>query len=226
MTIGPNGPWYTCLPDCEALVPCGTGQHAVRWEAFSLRLPQHPDAEGELVLAALGGEKAGCIELAEAWGRHNADLSVLAIGPRRRADEISVSWDDVAAAAQAGQAVPGGTPQPRPRRLAPGPRVAGHGLGPVPPGQRGDGAGQAAPERHPVAARPGLRLPGPADRAGRRGARCPPRGAGGRGRSDPAWRWSPRSRAGGHPPLSSGSASTPTRWSSPCTTGRGGDRSS
>ncbi len=118
MTIGPNGPWYTCLPDCEALVPCGTGQHAVRWEAGSLRLPQHPDAEGELVLAALGGEKAGCIELAEAWGRHNADLSVLAIGPRRRADEISVSWDDVAAAAQAGQAVPGGTPQPRPRRLA------------------------------------------------------------------------------------------------------------
>ncbi len=118
MTIGPNGPWYTCLPDCEAFVPCGTGQHAVRWEAGSLRLPQHPDAEGELVLAALGGEKAGCIELAEAWGRHNADLSVLAIGPRHPADEISVSWDDVAAAAQAGQAVPGGTPQPRPMRLA------------------------------------------------------------------------------------------------------------
>ncbi len=118
MSIGPNGPWYTCLPDCEALVPCGTGRHAVRWEAGSLRLTQHPDAEGELVLAALGGAKAGCIELAEAWGRHTADLSVLAIGPRHPADEISVSWDDVAAAAQVGQPVPGGAPQPRPRRVA------------------------------------------------------------------------------------------------------------
>ncbi len=118
MSIGPNGPWYTCLPDCEALVPCGTERHAVRWEAGSLRLTQHPDAEGELVLAALGGAKAGCIELAEAWGRHTADLSVLAIGPRHPADEISVSWDDVAAAAQVGQPVPGGTPQPRPRRVA------------------------------------------------------------------------------------------------------------
>ena len=118
MSIGPNGPWYTCLPDCEALVPCGAGRHAVRWEAGSLRLTQHPDAEGELVLAALGGEKAGCVELAEAWERHTADLSVLAIGPRHPADEISVSWDDVAAAAQVGQPVPGGTPQPRPRRVA------------------------------------------------------------------------------------------------------------
>jgi hypothetical protein len=76
--------------------------HTVRWEAGSLRLPEHPDAEAELVLAALGGEKAGCVELAEAWGRHADDLSVLAIGPRGPADEITVSWDDVTAAAQVG----------------------------------------------------------------------------------------------------------------------------
>jgi hypothetical protein len=84
-------------------VPCGQGWHTVRWEAGELRLPEHPDAEGELVLAALGGEKAGCIELAEAWGRHANDLSVLAIGPRGLgvpADEIAVSWDDVASAAR------------------------------------------------------------------------------------------------------------------------------
>ena len=53
------------------------------------------------MLAALGGEKARCVELAEAWGRHAADLSMLAIGPRGPADEIAVSWDDVDAAAQA-----------------------------------------------------------------------------------------------------------------------------
>ena len=63
-------------------------------------LPEHPDAEGELVLAALGGEKAGCVELAEIWQRHGDDLSVLAIGPRGPADEIQVSWQDVDQAAQ------------------------------------------------------------------------------------------------------------------------------
>ena len=88
-------------------MPCGAGRHTVGWEAGSLRLPSHPDAEGELVLAALGGEKARCVELAEAWARHAGDLSVLAIGPRGPADEIAVGWDDVA------RRRPGGAPGPR-----------------------------------------------------------------------------------------------------------------
>ena len=101
-------------------MPCGQGRHIVRWEAGTLRLPSHPDPEAELVLAALGGEKARCVELAEAWGRHAEDLSVLAIGPRGPADEIAVSWDDVDAAAQASAA--GADPSARrdrwPMRLA------------------------------------------------------------------------------------------------------------
>jgi len=101
--IVPNDPWFDCLPSCEAHVPCGQSRHIVRWEAGTLRLASHPDPEAELVLAALGGEKARCVELAETWGRHAEDLSVLAIGPRGPADEIAVSWDDVDAAAQAGQ---------------------------------------------------------------------------------------------------------------------------
>ena len=91
----PNGSWFDCLPSCEAHVPCGRGRHIIRWEAGQLRLPGHADPEAELVLAALGGEKARCIELAQAWGRHAEDLSVLAISPRGPADEIAVSWDDV-----------------------------------------------------------------------------------------------------------------------------------
>ena len=95
MNFHQNGQWFACLPSCEAQVPCGEGRHPVRWEAGTLVLPEHPDVEGELVLAALGGEKAGCVELAEAWQRHGADLSVLAIGPRHPADKIAVSWDDL-----------------------------------------------------------------------------------------------------------------------------------
>jgi hypothetical protein len=133
----PNGPWFTGLPDCETEVPCGPGQHIVRWEAGSLRLPSHADVEGELVLAALGGDKARCVELAEAWARHADDLSVLAIGPRGPADEITVGWQDVIEAAQAsgwyayapltgrrtGPPQPG---QPQPGQLAsrPGPTMA------------------------------------------------------------------------------------------------------
>ena len=97
----PNDPWFTSLPSCETEVPCGTGRHIVRWEAGSLALPSHADVEGELVLAALGGEKALCVELAEAWARHADDLSVLAIGPRGPADEITVGWEDVIEAGRA-----------------------------------------------------------------------------------------------------------------------------
>jgi len=131
---GTNGPWFSCLPSCETTVPCGPGQHTVGWEAGSLRLASHADAEGELVLAALGGEKARCVELAEAWARHAGDLSVLAIGPRGPADEIAVGWDDVTAAAQADPGprrirVPGAAGQPRPGPLGslaspPGPALA------------------------------------------------------------------------------------------------------
>jgi hypothetical protein len=95
MTGQPNDAWYLSLPAAEAPVPCGTGAHAVRWEAGRLLLPAHPDAEGELVLAALGGEKAGCVELAEIWGKHVSDLEMLIAGPRSAADLISITWDDV-----------------------------------------------------------------------------------------------------------------------------------
>jgi hypothetical protein len=100
MTGGPNDPWYACLPSCETRVPCGAGTHPVRWEAGTLQLPEHADAEAELVLAALGGEKARCVEVAQIWDRHTSDLSVLSVGPRTRSDEIVVDWDVVAAAAQ------------------------------------------------------------------------------------------------------------------------------
>ena len=128
MTGRPNGQWFDSLPSCETQVPCSQGMHTLRWEAGSLRLPTHSDPEAELVLAALGGDKAGCIELAEAWGRHTADLSVLAIGPRGPADEVAVTWDDVAAAAaQAGYGAAPVAPGLRPgARRGPGPlRPAG-----------------------------------------------------------------------------------------------------
>jgi hypothetical protein len=90
-----GGPWWRALPAAETWVPCGDGTHPVRWADGQLSLPAHGDPEAEAVLAALGGEKAGCLEVAEAWHRHAADLSVLAVGPRTPGDDVAVSWDDV-----------------------------------------------------------------------------------------------------------------------------------
>jgi len=104
-------------------VPCGQGRHAVRWEAGELRLASHADLEAELVLVALGGEKARCVEIAEAWRRHTADLTVLGLGPRSAADEVAVSWDDVDAAAEAARGGAGG-PGRWGWRLASPPRAA------------------------------------------------------------------------------------------------------
>ncbi len=93
----PNEAWFTSLPSCQASVPCGAGRHVIRWEAGALRLDSHADLEAERVLAALGGEKARCVEVAGAWERHAYDLTVLSVGPRDL-DGVAVSWEDVDAA--------------------------------------------------------------------------------------------------------------------------------
>ena len=48
------------------------------------------------MLGALGGDKPGCVTLTETWGRHAADLGVLAAGPRSAADRVSVDRNEVA----------------------------------------------------------------------------------------------------------------------------------
>jgi hypothetical protein len=126
MINDPNENWFAPLPPCEAQVSCGEGRHVIRWEAGALRLASHADPEAELVLAALGGEKPRCVEIAEAWGRHAADLTVLSVGPRGPDDQVTVGWDDVDAAAEA--ADPGGwggfRPRSKPMRLASPPTAA------------------------------------------------------------------------------------------------------
>ena len=88
--------WYRSLPPAEAPVPCGGGTHVVRWEDGRLTLPAHPDAEAELVLGALGGDKPACLTLAETWDRHTRDLTVLMAGPRSAADRVTVTWEQIA----------------------------------------------------------------------------------------------------------------------------------
>lgn len=87
--------WWRAAPPAEAEIACGDGRHVIRWADGVLALPAHPDAEAELILGALGGQKAACVELAETWARHRDDLTVLALGPRSPADKTNVGWNDV-----------------------------------------------------------------------------------------------------------------------------------
>jgi hypothetical protein len=87
--------WYSSLPPAAVQVPCGEGQHTVRWESGALVLADHPDAEAELVLAALGGDKPHCVELAEMWDSRARDIELLTVLPRSSDDEIRVRWEDI-----------------------------------------------------------------------------------------------------------------------------------
>jgi hypothetical protein len=85
-----SAPWWAAFPAAEAQIRCGAGEHRLRWAEGRLIAAQHPDAEGERVLAALGGEEAECVTMTEAWRAHRDDLDVLALGPRSPADVLTV----------------------------------------------------------------------------------------------------------------------------------------
>ena len=112
-------PWWAALPAVETRIRCGTGQHVLRWSQGRLHAADHPDAEGELVLAALGGDKAECVAMLEAWGAHADDLDVLALGPRSPADELAVTWEFVDQLRAAFGRRPGSAP------MRPGPAPGG-----------------------------------------------------------------------------------------------------
>ncbi len=104
-----TSPWWAAFGPAETRIDCGTGQHLMRWAAGQLQAVDHPDAEGELVLAALGGDATPCLDLANAWGKHGDDLTVLAIGPRSAADKLTVSPEALAEVAAARATVNSGS---------------------------------------------------------------------------------------------------------------------
>jgi hypothetical protein len=81
--------WWAAFGPAETKLRCGDSEHRLRWADGMLQAVDHPDAEGELVLAALGGDTSPCLDLVAAWGKHSDDLAVLAIGPRSATDRLT-----------------------------------------------------------------------------------------------------------------------------------------
>jgi hypothetical protein len=92
----PSAPWWALFPPAEAQVSCGEQTHRLHWEQGRLTAVDHPGAEEELVLAALGGDRSECVDRLEWWGSRGDDLEVLAVGPRSAADELTVTPENLA----------------------------------------------------------------------------------------------------------------------------------
>jgi hypothetical protein len=86
--------FVSLIPPATAEVQCGDERHRLRWSEGELSTLDHEDPEGERTLAALGGTTNGCIDVFDAWNRHNEDLRVLTIASRGAADPLNFDRDD------------------------------------------------------------------------------------------------------------------------------------
>jgi hypothetical protein len=88
--------WSLPMPAAEVEVECQGSAHVLRWEEGHLVATGHEDPEGERLLAALGGEVAGCLQVVAAWQAHAGDARVLALGPVSAHDVIAADEGAVA----------------------------------------------------------------------------------------------------------------------------------
>ena len=86
-----TSPWWAAFGPAETALDCGAGRHRICWSDGTLVPVDHPDAEGELVLAALGGDATPCLDLVRLWGQHSDDLTVFSIGPRSADDKLTIT---------------------------------------------------------------------------------------------------------------------------------------
>jgi hypothetical protein len=87
-------PWWLGLAPAQTTVHCAGRQHQIRWDAGQLSALDHEDLEGERALAALGGQRRPCIDLLDAWKRHQDDARVLVLATRGPADQLAARDDD------------------------------------------------------------------------------------------------------------------------------------
>lgn len=86
--------WWSGLAAFELPVSCAGKDHRARWAEGELRALDHPDAERERALAALGADPYPCLQLLDAWNRHTDDLDVLLLAGRGPGDLLGRDEED------------------------------------------------------------------------------------------------------------------------------------
>ena len=85
----PGAPWWDGLTPAQLSLECGGTKHRLRWADGQLIAADHPDADRERALVALGGEHVACLDLFDAWHRHSDDLDLLVLAARGPSDRLS-----------------------------------------------------------------------------------------------------------------------------------------
>jgi hypothetical protein len=123
------------LLPATAHIACQNERHRLRWERGEFTALDHDDIEGELALAALGGEPIRCAELVTAWQQAEQDLRVLVLASRGASDQLNPpAPEDFSPPAGAGMPTSYGwysssAPMPMPMAMPmPMPRAAMRGL--------------------------------------------------------------------------------------------------
>jgi hypothetical protein len=86
-------PWWLGLAPAQTTIACGEHAHRLRWEQGALRAIDHDDPESERALAALGGQRCPCVEVLDAWSRHDGDPRVLVLASRGPGDLLAARAD-------------------------------------------------------------------------------------------------------------------------------------
>lgn len=90
-----SGPWWTGLAPVTRTVTCGEAEHRLEWHDGALHASDHPQAERELALIALGADPQPCLEILASWRAHADDLDVLVLGSRGPGDRFDQpGWPD------------------------------------------------------------------------------------------------------------------------------------
>jgi len=139
--------WWLGLPPAQATITCGDHTHRLRWQAGALHAIDHDDLEAESTLAALAGQRCACVEVVDAWGRHQDDPRVLVLASRGPGDTIATHGDwasQLAALPRAPMAAAASVspPRARPRQLM---RFSARRRASTPPVPRWPGHNRGAP---------------------------------------------------------------------------------
>jgi hypothetical protein len=144
-------PWWLGLAPAQGTVTCGEHHHRLRWAEGALEAIDHDDPEAERSLAALSGQRCPCMDVLDAWARHEGDPRVLVLASRGPSDPIAAEAEWTAQL--------GAHPPPVASVTAPRPRVAPRQLLRRPARRRARASARGWTSSAPMSARPVARMP-------------------------------------------------------------------
>jgi hypothetical protein len=94
--------WWLGYPDAQTTIQCGKERHRLRWHEGTLQVLDHENLEDERTLAALGGQRNKCVDVADAWARNSGNLRLVTAAGRGPTDTLALGATPPTPTAHAG----------------------------------------------------------------------------------------------------------------------------